>query len=112
MIFSLLESSPLIISSFSSRPINKKNIQNPEFNFPGHTEYLLKQFETPNGLMLLTGELLTVATLTGHIALKDVPSKIKKELIVEVALNLQKSLKKDFGIEIPFKEVKLNYYRF
>ncbi len=82
-------------------PIDKKNIQSEDFKFPGHTEYLFKQFNAKEGLMILHGDQLTVASVTGHIAISDVAKHITREKIVKSAKSLAKSLKKDFGIEKP-----------
>src|SRR5690606_2493481 len=62
-------------------PINKKNIQSEEFNFPGHTEYLGKVWNG-NPVMFLVTEQFKVGLVTQHIPLKDVASKITKEKIV------------------------------
>ncbi len=37
-------------------PISKEAIQSKDFHFPGHTEYLAKQFEVKEPLMLLISE--------------------------------------------------------
>ncbi len=82
-------------------PINKDNIQAEEFNFPGHTEFLTSYFDAPESLMLLVGGNLRVATVTGHMPLKDVPSKLTPELLIRKMTILLESLKKDFGILKP-----------
>jgi len=81
-------------------PINKKNIQSEDFNFPGHTEYL---GETWGGkpLMFLVTETLKVSLVTQHIPLKDVASKINKESIIQKVKALHESLKMDFGVRKP-----------
>lgn len=81
-------------------PIHKHNIQSPEFNFPGHTEYLgAKLGGEP--LMLLCSDELKVAVVTGHIPVKDVASKISTEKVYQKINQLHKSLKEDFGIRKP-----------
>ena len=89
------------LDALITAPIDKSNIQSEKFNFPGHTEYLLQQFGAKNGLMILTGNFLTVTTITGHISIKDVPYKIKKEIIFEKTIALHQSLQDDFGIKNP-----------
>lgn len=81
-------------------PINKKNIQSEEFNFPGHTEYLGKVWNG-NPVMFLVTEQFKVGLVTQHIPLKDVASKITKEKIVTMVNALHESLKVDFGIRKP-----------
>ena len=82
-------------------PINKDNIQTEEFNFPGHTEFLTSYFDAPESLMLLVSGDLRVATVTGHMALKDVADKITPELLIRKMTILLESLRKDFGILKP-----------
>jgi 4-hydroxythreonine-4-phosphate dehydrogenase len=82
-------------------PIDKDNIQAEDFKFPGHTEYLTSFFDSPESLMFLVSDKLRVATVTGHIPLKDVVHKLTPELLI-IKLNLLLgSLQKDFGIQKP-----------
>ena len=61
-------------------PINKKNIQSEEFNFPGHTDYLAKTLEGES-LMFMVSEKLRVGLLTDHIPVSEVAAAITPELI-------------------------------
>lgn len=84
-------------------PINKDSIQNDQFKFPGHTEFLEERFAT-NGekaLMIMATESMRVALVTAHVPLSEVPSKLSKELIMEKLKTLDHSLKRDFRIENP-----------
>lgn len=81
-------------------PINKNTIQNPDFKFAGHTEYLgTKLGGEP--LMILCSNNLKVALVTGHVPVKDVASKISTEKILLKINQLHKSLKEDFGVRKP-----------
>jgi len=84
-------------------PINKNNIQNDNFHFPGHTEYLEERFgnEEHKALMILMTEDLRVALVTGHIPLAQVASTIKAEDIVNKLTVFNQSLKEDFAIIKP-----------
>lgn len=82
-------------------PINKQNIQSAQFDFPGHTEYLSTRFGNNEPLMLMVWNNLRVGTLTGHIPLEEVPSKIHPELIIKKLQILNQSLINDFGILKP-----------
>ncbi|MBC5994403.1 4-hydroxythreonine-4-phosphate dehydrogenase PdxA [Pontibacter cellulosilyticus] len=82
-------------------PINKDNIQADEFNFPGHTEFLTSYFDAPESLMLLVSGDLRVATVTGHMPVRDVASKLTPELLIRKITILLESLRKDFGILKP-----------
>jgi 4-hydroxythreonine-4-phosphate dehydrogenase len=81
-------------------PINKKVIQSGKFDFPGHTEYLAKEFgQKP--LMLLVSNNLRVGVVTGHIPLKDVSDSITRDKIVEKLRILDHALRVDFVIRKP-----------
>lgn len=82
-------------------PINKYNIQSPDFKFPGHTEYLANAFNTQEVLMLLVSETMKVGVVTGHVPLSQVPSLITKEAILTKLRLLNKSMIEDFGIRRP-----------
>ena len=84
-------------------PINKDSIQNEEFRFPGHTEFLENRFSDNNekALMILTAEKLRVALVTTHMPLSEVAKHISKEVILEKLQTLDTSLKRDFRIENP-----------
>ena len=83
-------------------PINKATIQSPGFRFPGHTEYI--ETSVGNGdkaLMILMNDVLRVALVTIHLAIKDVARAITKEAIIEKATIFHRSLKRDFRISTP-----------
>ena len=82
-------------------PINKHNIQEAGFDFPGHTEYLAHEFDIRDYLMLLVSDKLRVGVVTGHIPIKDVAETITKDLIVNKLKVLNQSLQIDFGIRKP-----------
>lgn len=88
------------IDALVTAPINKATIQGPNFNYPGHTEYLAAKLGG-EPLMLLCSDQLRVAVVTGHVALKDVSGKITSEQITKKINQLYKSLVEDFGIRKP-----------
>ncbi|GAA3997417.1 4-hydroxythreonine-4-phosphate dehydrogenase PdxA [Hymenobacter fastidiosus] len=90
-----------LLDALVTAPISKENTQADDFRYPGHTEFLTSFFGAPESLMLLASEDLRVATATGHIALRDVPAKLTKELLTAKLRILLKSLKADFGIDKP-----------
>ena len=81
-------------------PINKKNIQNQKFDFPGHTDYLSSKFNGTS-LMFMISERLKIGLLTDHIPINQVVSKINKEKIKEKISVMERSLQIDFGIVKP-----------
>lgn len=83
-------------------PINKHNIQNEQFHFPGHTEYLEQSCgEGKKALMILMTENLRVALVTGHIPLSEVASQLTPERIISKLQIFNQSLKQDFDIIKP-----------
>ncbi len=91
-----------LIDVLVTAPINKENVQNDQFKFPGHTEYL--EDKLGNGakaLMLMVDEQLKVAVVTGHIPVNQIAQKVTKENILEKLDLLNTSLKRDFTIVRP-----------
>ncbi|MES2140951.1 MAG: 4-hydroxythreonine-4-phosphate dehydrogenase PdxA [Bacteroidota bacterium] len=82
-------------------PINKENIQSPDFKFPGHTEYLDEKFGTGNSLMFLVSDNLRVAVVTGHIPVTRVAQELTTEKIIKKIQVLNNSLIQDFSIRKP-----------
>ena len=92
-----------LLDGLVTAPISKDNTQADNFRYPGHTEFLTAYFGAPESLMLLADEEsgLRVATVTGHVALKDVPARLTADLLQKKIQLLLKSLKNDFGIDKP-----------
>ena len=84
-------------------PINKHNIQNATFHFPGHTEYLEECFADSQGkaLMILLTDSLRVALVTGHVPVSRIAEFITVPNIVNKLMLFNHSLKQDFGIIKP-----------
>lgn len=84
-------------------PINKDNIQQDDFHFPGHTEYLEQKFarENDKSLMILADEHIRVALVTGHIPLSQVASSITVDKIKDTIKIFNNTLIRDFNIENP-----------
>ncbi len=81
-------------------PINKKNIQNEKFNFPGHTDYLSEKFNGES-LMFMISESLKIGLLTDHVSINEIVSEIDNKKIKEKISVMEKSLEMDFGIIKP-----------
>ncbi len=92
-----------VVDVMVTAPINKQAIQNNEFHFPGHTEYLEECFggENRKALMILLKDDLRVALVTGHIPLTQVSEKISQSAILSKLSIFNRSLKQDFGINRP-----------
>jgi 4-hydroxythreonine-4-phosphate dehydrogenase len=89
------------IDALVTAPINKNSIQNEEFRFPGHTEYLQSKASEQNSLMFMMSDELRIGVATGHIPLKDVSRSLTQELIVSKLKLMNETLKNDFWIEKP-----------
>lgn len=92
-----------VIDVLVTAPINKDNIQQEGFHFPGHTEYLEEKFgnESEKSLMILVKDDLRVALVTGHIPLSEVPAAVTPDKIREKVEIFNRSLKRDFNIDKP-----------
>ncbi len=77
------------IAAVVTGPVNKHRMQEVGFQFPGQTEFFAARSSTENFAMLLTGGSLTVALVTAHVPLRDVPGLLKESEIVRVGLLLQ-----------------------
>ena len=82
-------------------PINKHNMREANFGFPGHSEYLADKFGCADHLMLMVSGNIRIGVITGHIPLKDVPGTVTGELILKKIELMKQSLLKDFGISKP-----------
>lgn len=90
-----------IIDALVTAPINKHNIQQEGFNFPGHTEFLQEKTEAKDVLMFMVADELRIGVVTGHIPVKDIAGSISKEAIVKKLKMMNDSLRKDFWIQKP-----------
>lgn len=82
-------------------PIDKKSIQQEEFNFKGHTEFFANKFNVSDYLMILVCDTLRVAFVTGHVAIKDIAININPDKIVAKLKTMQQSFRRDFSINKP-----------
>lgn len=82
-------------------PINKSTIRSDQFNFVGHTEYLGAKLGGDPLMLLCSDNGLRVAVVTGHIPVKDIPSKLTIDNVSKSIRQLHESLVKDFNIRKP-----------
>jgi 4-hydroxythreonine-4-phosphate dehydrogenase len=76
------------LNAIVTGPIHKARMYEAGFKFPGQTEFFAERCGVNNFAMCLTGGNLTVALVTTHIPLSDVPHTLKKSEIVRVGLLL------------------------
>ena len=86
-----------------TNPIAKAVMYEAGFLFPGHTEYLAhlaagKDRPAPHPVMLIWSEELAVVPVTIHVPIKDVPSRLSTELIVETGRIVARDYASRFGI--------------
>jgi 4-hydroxythreonine-4-phosphate dehydrogenase len=82
-------------------PVHKGVINDAGIAFTGHTEFLAARTQTPRVVMMLVGGGMRVALATTHLALKDVPAAITRDLIADTVTILCADLKRRFGIVRP-----------
>lgn len=83
-------------------PINKLSVSRVGFkHFEGHTEYLAGKTGTKDFSMVFVGGPLKISLVTRHIALRDVPIKIKPQAIYKNIRILHFCLTKYFRIKRP-----------
>ena len=90
-------------SAIVTNPIAKSVLYEAGFEFPGHTEYLAHLASAPGKplprpVMLIWSEELAVVPVTIHVPVKNVPSKLSAELIVETGRIVARDFKARFGI--------------
>ena len=90
-----------VVDALVTAPINKHNIQSEGFKFPGHTEFLAKEFEGGEALMFMVADSLRIGVVTGHIPIAEVASTISEDKITNKINQIFESLKKDFNIRNP-----------
>ena len=88
------------IDAVVTAPVGKEGLHDLGFHFPGQTEFFAERLGCDNHAMCLTGKTLTVALVTIHVALADVPSLLRKEEIVRVG-NLLAEFCRQRGIVHP-----------
>ena len=72
------------IAAVVTGPIHKARMQAVGFKFPGQTEFFANRWGTADFAMLLTGGALTVALVTAHVPLAEVPGLVTGQEIMRV----------------------------
>jgi 4-hydroxythreonine-4-phosphate dehydrogenase len=88
-------------SAMVTCPISKELMHKAGYRFDGHTELLAKLTNTKDYGMMLAGERLRVSLATIHCALKEVPQRLNKGLIVKTIRLTYRTLEEDFAIKRP-----------
>ena len=88
------------VDAIVTGPVHKARMYEAGFKFPGQTEFFAERCGVENFAMCLTGGKITVALVTAHIPLSEVPRALKQSEIVRVGLLLLDFLKRR-GIDSP-----------
>jgi len=89
------------VSAMVTCPINKELMHRAGYRFDGHTELLAKLTNTKDYVMMLVGNRLRVSLVTIHCALKEVPQRLNKGLILKTIKITYRALEEDFAIKRP-----------
>ncbi len=89
------------LDAMVTAPFNKKAVSAGGFGFPGHTEYLINEFGTGDGLMFLCSEKMRIGVVTNHVSISKISENLSVEKILGKLRLMNQSLKKDFNIIRP-----------
>ena len=88
-------------SALVTAPVHKANINAAGHPFKGHTEFFAEFYKSPQVVMLLACQQMRVALVTTHLPLKQVSAAITFGGLIDVIMQLNRSLITDFGIDNP-----------
>ena len=93
------------VGGMVTNPIQKESLYNAGFSFQGHTDYLAhltaKVGHDCDPVMMLSAKDLRTVPISVHIALKDVPQALSKELIISQTVSTARGLSRWFGLKTP-----------
>lgn len=91
------------IDAIVTGPVSKYAMNLANHHYSGQTEIIEKytKKENQHAEMLFISDALKVLLLTRHVAIKELPNLLTKDLIISKVQTLYNSLKKDFEIENP-----------
>ena len=89
------------VSAMVTCPISKELMHKAGYRFDGHTELLANLTNTRDYGMMLANESLRVSLVTIHCALKEVPQRLNKALILKTIRLTYRALENDFAIKKP-----------
>ncbi len=87
------------VAAVVTGPIHKARAQAIGFAFPGQTEFFAERAGARNIAMLLTGGALTVALVTAHVPLAEVPRRLTGAEVERVGSLLAEFLRRRLGPE-------------
>src|SRR5438309_4842135 len=81
------------VDAIVTGPVHKARMYEAGFKFPGQTKFFAERCGVKNFAMCLTGGKITVALVTTHISLSEVPRALKQSEIVRIGLLLANFLR-------------------
>ena len=89
------------IDALVTAPVNKKNMQQQGFHYPGQTEYFNEKAGGQESVMLMMNGHLKVGLVTNHIPVKEIATAVTREKILKKITVLNQTLMQDFAIFRP-----------
>lgn len=88
-------------SAIVTAPVHKEIINEAGVSFTGHTEFFQAKYGVDTVVMMLACDVMRVALMTTHIALRQVPDTVTRTLMMNVITCLNHALQRDFSIPSP-----------
>ncbi len=89
-----------VLDGLVTAPLDKHALKAGGYDFPGHTEMLGHLAGRPTAMMLASDRLRVVLATT-HIALRDVPAALTREVLEQTYGTTLDGLRRDLGIAQP-----------
>jgi 4-hydroxythreonine-4-phosphate dehydrogenase len=89
------------VSGLVTSPVSKSALNLAGYHYPGQTEMLAELTESEHVTMMLLSEHLRVGLVSVHIPIRQVPDSITIEKVFGTIENVDRALRRDFGIRKP-----------
>lgn len=89
------------VDGMVTSPLAKESINFEGFDFPGQSELITSLCKRSSFAMVMIYKSFRVGLVTIHISIKEIPSRLTKQLLKNKIQTLHDSLIKDFGIRKP-----------
>ncbi len=86
------------INAMVTGPINKSAMKAAGYSYQGHTEIIAEKTNSPDIVMMFTGDRLNVALVTIHVPFKQVPALLTTSRILKTIMITDHAMKTRFGI--------------
>lgn len=89
------------VDAMVTAPISKESIDLAGYNNKGHSGFIASRTQTDAYTMMMVADTFRVGLVTDHIPLREVPSQVTQEAILEKVGILARSLMADFAVDRP-----------